>query len=97
MKHLLQFILVFSLTPLASAAVKYDFSPQSGKVAFKTKGWPSLITIKGEGEGVTGQLMEDSGKISGDLVFNLGTLKTGIRNDRPACSSAPSEPDHQIP
>ncbi len=77
MKHLL-ILLSLIVSFSTQAAVKYQFEPTLGKVEFKTKGWPNLITIKGEGTGVTGTLMEDGKKVSGDLVFNLDTLKTGI-------------------
>jgi len=63
---------------LALAVPQYNFQPDAGKIEFKTKGWPSLITIKGEGTGVTGALTETDGKVSGDLTFELKTLKTGI-------------------
>ena len=56
----------------------YHFKPNNGKVSFKTKGWPSLITIKGESKGVQGELKEMDGKVSGALSFDLQTLKTGI-------------------
>lgn len=70
------FILVFSTT--AFAASQFQFSPDKGAVEFKTKGWPNLVTIKGKGQGVSGQLSESENKISGSLSFDLQTLKTGI-------------------
>ena len=60
------------------AATKYNFTPETGMVEFKTKGWPNLITIKGKGTGVTGGLVEDQGTVTGQLTFDLTTLKTGI-------------------
>jgi polyisoprenoid-binding protein YceI len=66
------------LFAFASHAAIYNFVPENGKVNFKTKGWPSLITIKGESKGVTGKLEEKKGKVSGTLTFELSTLKTGI-------------------
>lgn len=63
---------------VAQAMVAYKFQPSQGKIEFKTKGWPSLITIKGEGEGVQGQLINKDGKLNGQLQFQLSTLKTGI-------------------
>lgn len=60
------------------AATNYSFKPEVGKLEFKTKGWPNLITIKGEGKGVTGTVTSDDGKVQGALSFDLTTLKTGI-------------------
>lgn len=78
MRTLMSFLTVLLLIPFASAATQYKFAPEMGKVGFKTKGWPNLVTIKGEGKGVTGALQETEGKVSGELVFNLDSLKTGI-------------------
>ena len=78
MKSLIMLLIVFVVTG-ANAATKYVFEPKAGKVEFKTKGWPNLITIKGEGTGVTGHLEEKTpGTITGTLEFDLTTLKTGI-------------------
>jgi len=63
---------------LANAKTTYNFKPEMGKVSFKTKGWPSLITIKGESDGFKGQLNEVDQKINGTLSFQLDKLKTGI-------------------
>jgi polyisoprenoid-binding protein YceI len=62
----------------AKSAPQFDIKPDQGKVEFKTKGWPNLVNIKGEGEGLQGQLTQNDKKISGTLSFNLTTLKTGI-------------------
>ena len=55
-----------------------EFNPAQGKISFLAKGRPALISIKGEGEGASGVLRQESGMLQGDLSFNLGTLKTGI-------------------
>ncbi|MEM7651954.1 MAG: carboxyl transferase domain-containing protein [Pseudomonadota bacterium] len=68
----------FLLPSLSLGALNFNFAPEAGKVSFKTKGWPNLINIKGEGQGVTGTLTQNQNKISGTLTFNLETLKTGI-------------------
>jgi polyisoprenoid-binding protein YceI len=73
---ILTFITLLSTTTWATQ--QFQFKPQAGKVVFKTKGWPNLVTIKGEGTGVSGVLMEEMGKVSGELNFDLTTLKTGI-------------------
>lgn len=63
---------------LFAAPSTYVIKPPMGKVEFKTKGWPNLITIKGEGTGVAGQVRAEAGKANGTLTFDLTTLKTGI-------------------
>lgn len=76
MKISLVLLLIFCVG-LAHAAV-YQFAPEKGSVSFTAKGKPALISIKGKGEGVKGDLIEKDGLISGSLVFPLGSLKTGI-------------------
>ena len=78
MKLFLTIFLFCSLSYGAVKAQQFEFKPEAGKVGFKTKGWPNLVTIKGEGKGVTGSLTQNEGKVSGELVFDLSTLKTGI-------------------
>lgn len=73
----LTLILILAQTS-AFASVSYKFSEKVGKVTFKTKGWPNLVTIKGEGSGIKGELKEVKDKIIGTLQFDLATLKTGI-------------------
>lgn len=60
------------------AVSQYSFSAEQGKTFFETKGWPSLIVIKGEGVGATGVLKEESGKLSGSLDMDINTFTTGI-------------------
>ncbi len=78
MKKTILTLLITLTASVSLAAVKYSFKPTAGTVEFKTKGWPSLITIKGKGEGVTGDLANTENKLSGTLTFNLDSLKTGI-------------------
>ncbi len=78
MKFLIITIVASLALPFAQAATQYQFQPDAGKVVFKTKGWPNLVTIKGEGKGVAGNLSEDTGKVSGEITFQLAQLKTGI-------------------
>lgn len=66
------------LTLTSFAATEYQLAPKQGKVEFKTKGWPNLVVIKGVGQGPAGALIEDNGKISGQISFDLTTLDTGI-------------------
>ncbi len=78
MKLLLTILFLANIGHAAVDATEYEFKPEAGKVEFKTKGWPNLVTIKGEGTGVTGKLSQAADKVNGELVFNLTTLKTGI-------------------
>jgi len=78
MKSILICFFLFTFQVQAQSAVQYNFKPDTGKVAFKTKGWPNLVTIKGEGKGVIGNLTLQEGKVTGELTFDLTTLKTGI-------------------
>lgn len=45
---------------------------------FVAKGRPALIAIKGTGDGATGSLNEMNGTITGEIQFQLKSLKTGI-------------------
>lgn len=69
---------VLLLGPLAQAVIEVKTLPVSGKVQFEAIGRPSMIKIKGEGEGATSRLQLSQNKISGEITFNLDTLKTGI-------------------
>jgi polyisoprenoid-binding protein YceI len=63
------------------AAIKpqvLNFSSGTGSVTFQAVGRPAAIKINGEGEGPKGSLKITDRKLSGDLSFNLTTLKTGI-------------------
>ncbi|MEQ1723305.1 MAG: YceI family protein [Pseudobdellovibrio sp.] len=50
----------------------------AGKVEFEAIGRPSMIKIKGIGEGVNANLKVNVNKISGEAVFRLDSLTTGI-------------------
>lgn len=78
MKLIIGILFAFNLSHAAVGASQFEFKPEAGKVEFKTKGWPNLVTIKGEGQGVIGKLAEEAGKVSGELSFDLTSLKTGI-------------------
>jgi polyisoprenoid-binding protein YceI len=70
------FPLFFSQFTLAKSMA---FDSSQGQVNFITKGWPNLINIKGEGEGVRGVLNQKKDQeFSGLLEFDLNSLKTGI-------------------
>lgn len=70
--------LVFLATCALGQAATYKISPAQGHISFTAKGRPALISIKGQGEGVAGILTEKNKLLSGELSFQLTTLKTGI-------------------
>jgi len=81
MKHLHFLVLTILISSIGYADVKFE--KNDGKVEFKAKGWPSLLKINGKGEGFSGTLKEkgtgaSKRKLSGELFFELKTLKTGI-------------------
>lgn len=78
--HWLIKLLLFTIwVPLPSLAdSNYSFLPEKGKVSFLAKGKPALISIRGEGTGPQGTLQEKNSQLSGDLIFDLTSLKTGI-------------------
>lgn len=79
MKKIILVTLCLTFSHIIKAATQFNFSPDIGKVQFKTKGWPNLVTIKGVGKGVTGTLTEADLKVTGDLEFDLNSLDTGIK------------------
>lgn len=70
-------ILILTSDLTAQAAI-YKISPDSGKVTFLAKGRPALISIHGEGDGATAALKEKDQMLSGEISFQLKSLKTGI-------------------
>lgn len=78
MKNLILTLTTLFFANTLNAATQFQFKPEMGKVEFKTKGWPNLVKIPGKGKGVSGQLTEHQGKVTGELVFDLTSLKTGI-------------------
>ncbi|MCB0393306.1 MAG: YceI family protein [Bdellovibrionales bacterium] len=76
MKSTILFLSLLASNP-AIASI-YNFETGNGEVVFNAKGKPALITIKGEGKGPEGQLTENEGMVSGELLFELDSLKTGI-------------------
>lgn len=75
---LITLIAFIGTASFASAKTTYKFQPKLGKVEFKTKGWPNLITINGTADGFEGTLVDTDGKVNGTLTFELEKLKTGI-------------------
>ncbi len=61
-----------------SYGATYKFSSDQGRVSFLAKGRPALISINGMGQGLSGDLVEKNGRLSGELTFQVESLKTGI-------------------
>lgn len=73
------FISILILTSsLTTQAATHKLSPDKGRITFLAKGKPALISIKGEGEGAKATLKEKDQMLSGDISFQLKSLKTGI-------------------
>lgn len=69
------FLTLFIILTSANAAT---YIPK-GEVEFTAKGFPSFITIKGKGKGISGVIeMEGNLLKSGKIQFPLKTLKTGM-------------------
>lgn len=77
MKKLL-FITAIIFCFFAQAAVEVKTAPSQGDVQFEAIGKPSMVKIKGKGEGAVAALTVDQGKVNGDIRFKLETLNTGI-------------------
>jgi hypothetical protein len=78
MKKLMLIVLLLQFELGAHAAIALKSNRSDGQVEFEAIGRPSLLKIKGIGEGVTSNLLLEANRLSGKLVFNLKTLKTGI-------------------
>lgn len=55
-----------------------DLGKGSGQVEFNAVGKPKMLKIHGKGSKATGSLQIDGGKVSGQAVFDLNSLDTGI-------------------
>lgn len=75
-KIIITAITILSLS--ATAAIQLKSNPKDGMVEFEAIGRPSMLKIKGVGEGVTSNLQIENNMLSGDLRFSLKSLKTGI-------------------
>lgn len=78
MKTKMLFSFLILIGGLTAQAAIYKLSPDKGQVTFLAKGKPALISIKGEGEGATASLKEKDQLLSGEVSFQLKSLKTGI-------------------
>jgi polyisoprenoid-binding protein YceI len=63
--------------PTAPSAPALKCAPAQGKVTFEAVGKPSMIKIKGVGEGPEGEVKIGS-TVQGDFKFKLDSLKTGV-------------------
>ena len=62
----------------ANAAIQLTSNPKDGMVEFEAIGRPSMLKIKGAGEGATSNLQFENNMLTGDIRFSLKSLKTGI-------------------
>ncbi len=71
-------ILIALLLSNSLSAATYEIKKSPEHVSFIAKGKPSFISIKGVGEGLSGSVVREGDIVSGELIFNLDTLSTGI-------------------
>lgn len=76
MKSLFLSLCFFSLAAQAELSLKTN--PQQGKVEFEAIGKPSMLKIKGEGEGAVADFKVTAQTVNGEIHFDVNTLKTGI-------------------
>lgn len=63
---------------ISRALTQLKSLPEAGKVEFEAIGKNSLLKISGFGAGATADLKVNGKKISGEVIFTLESLKTGI-------------------
>jgi polyisoprenoid-binding protein YceI len=66
------------LTTTAQAELSLKTTPQQGKVEFEAIGKPSMLKIKGIGEGAVADLKVNAQIVSGEIQFDMKSLQTGI-------------------
>lgn len=67
-----------ALSAQANQALMLDLNKGSGSVEFNAVGKPKMLKIHGKGSKATGALTIEGGKVSGQAVFDLNSLDTGI-------------------
>jgi len=77
MKAILFFATLLSLVQ-AFAMIEIKTTPGQGDVQFDAIGKPSMLKIKGKGEGAVAQLQIENSVLNGTLKFKMETLNTGI-------------------
>jgi hypothetical protein len=78
MKNRILITLITLVSLSATAAIQLKSNPKDGMVEFEAIGRPSMLKIKGVGEGVTSNLQFENSMLTGDIRFSLKSLKTGI-------------------
>lgn len=66
------------LISAAFAAIEIKTTSTQGDVQFDAIGKPSMLKIKGKGEGPIASLKIEGDVLNGDLKFNMTTLNSGI-------------------
>jgi polyisoprenoid-binding protein YceI len=78
MKSILSIIVIMFLSQTCIAAIELKTNKSAGQIEFEATGRPSMIKIKGQGEGATSKFILDGNQLKGVVIFNLNSLKTGI-------------------
>jgi polyisoprenoid-binding protein YceI len=65
-------------SPFAARASTFVFKSDQGSVSFLAVGRPAFLKIRGEADGVRGELKSTDSQLHGRLSFRLDRLKTGI-------------------
>lgn len=76
------FFIFLSMTWASNVIAKttvVNSDKSSGHVSFTAVGRPSAISIRGQGEGVTSSLNITDHKLSGEISFDLRSLKTDMQ------------------
>ena len=74
----LALIAALSVNVHAGPAWVLNLSKGEGKVEFHAVGKPKMLKIHGKGTKPTGQMTVEDGKVSGQAIFDLNSLDTGI-------------------
>jgi polyisoprenoid-binding protein YceI len=78
-KAVLHVLVVLSLSSsFAAQASTFVFRADQGSVTFLAVGRPAFLKIRGEGDGVRGELKSTDSQLNGRLLFRLDRPKTGI-------------------
>lgn len=63
---------------LRSAPAEERWVVKGGRVVFTATGWPGSLRVEGRGAAPEGDVVAANGNVSGRVVFDLETLRTGI-------------------
>lgn len=78
MKTTLMTLALLLAAQTSLAAIELKTSKTAGLIEFEATGRPSMIKIKGHGEGATSKFILAGNQLKGVVSFNLDSLKTGI-------------------